>query len=427
MAAGYIEDRWLNKRPDPETGKRKRTARWGKGKRYRVAGIPGVRDASFDTLEDAKTWKSTAETDSRRLTWMDPRAGEMTLRTYVEDIWWPGRSDPTNTAGPMRSKIWNHILDPIGHLQLRQIDEEALRQWLKGRREKGRLGESTLEVVWIHLGSILGSTVGKRLAANPCQAHIHLRPTGGGETKARAWSADEFTDIRSRMRERYRITADLGLHAGLRQAEMIGFSLDDIDEAAMVINLRRQLLWANGTTPYLKLPKGKKERQIPLSPGLLKLLREHEERFPPVEITLPWEGPGNGKRETATVPLLVTTEWRNRLNPSGYNQRVLKPALAAAGLIPAKGEEGWGWSGSREEMFHRFRHTYASVQLRTEPPVAVSKWMGHASPEITYRVYAHFIPDDGWRGRAAVDDWLGAGKSQNSPDSPRIDRSGRSD
>ncbi|WP_282204486.1 tyrosine-type recombinase/integrase [Kitasatospora fiedleri] len=417
--AGYIEDRWLNKRPNPETNKRERTERYGKGKRYRVAGIPGVRDASFATLEDAKTWKSTAETDTRRLTWMDPREGEMTLREYVETIWWPGRSDPTNTAGPMQSKIWNHILDPIGGLQLRQIDEEVLRLWLKGRREQAKLGEGTLEVVWIHLGSILGSTVGKRLAANPCRAHGHLRPIGGGSSTARAWSAREFVEIREQMRERYRITADLGLHAGLRQAEMIGIGLDDIDEDAMVIRLRRQLLWANGTRPYFKLPKGRKERLIPLSPGLLQLIREHVERFPPVETKLPWEGPGNGKRETATAHLLVTTQWRHRLNPSGYNQRILKPALAAAGLIPAKGEEGWGWSGTREEMYHRFRHTYASVQLRTEAPVAVSKWMGHASPEITLRVYAHFIPEDAQRGRAAVDNWLSAGSRQNSPDSPQ--------
>ena len=52
--AGYIEDRWLKKRPDKQTGKRERTARYGQGKRYRVKGIPGVQDRAFDTSEDAK-------------------------------------------------------------------------------------------------------------------------------------------------------------------------------------------------------------------------------------------------------------------------------------------------------------------------------------------------------------------------------------
>ncbi|MFJ2863732.1 tyrosine-type recombinase/integrase [Kitasatospora sp. NPDC087314] len=402
--AGYVEDRWLNKRPDPETGKRKRTDRWGKGKRYRVGGIPGVRDASFDRLSDAQAWKSTAETDSRRLTWLDPREGEMTLKEYVEEHWWPGRNDPVNTSIPMKSKIWNHILGPIGALQLRQIDEGILRIWLKELRTKGTLSESTLEVIWVHLSSILGSTVGKRLASNPCQLALHLRPSGGGDTKARAWTVDEVFGIKDGMRPRYQISPDLGVRAGMRQAEMFGFSPDDIDERAMMIHLRRQLLWENGTRPYFKLPKGKKERDIPLSPGLLQAIREHEELFPPVTVTLPWYGPGNGKRKEATVRLLVTTQWGNRLHSSIYNQKILKPALATAGLILPKGEDGW--EPSREEMFHRFRHTYASVQLRREDSVAVSKWMGHASPEITLRVYAHFIPEDGQRGRSAVDDWL---------------------
>jgi hypothetical protein len=64
--AGYIEDRWIKKKKDPVTGKRERTARYGKGSRYRIAGIPGVRDKSFDTLEDAKAWLRRAGTDSER-------------------------------------------------------------------------------------------------------------------------------------------------------------------------------------------------------------------------------------------------------------------------------------------------------------------------------------------------------------------------
>lgn len=404
--AGYIEDRWLNKKPDKSTGKRERTDRYGKGKRYRVGGIPGVRDASFDTLKDAQAWKATAETDSRRMTWLDPRLGEITLWDYVEKYWWPGRNDPVNTAGPMKSKIWNHILPHLGALQLRQIDKDAVRKWLKAVRAKGTVSESTLEVIWMHLSSILDSAVGTRIPANPCRLARDLRPSGPAETKARPWAVEELVGIKTHMSERYRVGADLGVGAGLRQAEMFGFSPEDIDEDRMVLHLRRQLLWENGTRPYFKLPKGKKERDIPLSPGLLAAVSRHVDLFAPVEVTLPWYGPGNGKRANATVPLLVTTALGNRLNPSTFNARTLKPALAGAGLIAPWSEES-GWGPSREEMFHRFRHTYASVQLHAgEDVVSVSKWMGHASPEITLRVYAHFMPDDGTRGRTAVDGWL---------------------
>lgn len=73
--AGYIEDRWLKKRPDKLTGKRERTAIYGTGKRYRVKGIPGIQDRSFHTSEDAKQWLASAKTDSSRGEFVDPARG----------------------------------------------------------------------------------------------------------------------------------------------------------------------------------------------------------------------------------------------------------------------------------------------------------------------------------------------------------------
>jgi integrase len=403
----------MSKRPDPATGKRTRKERYGQGLRYRVCGIPGVKDESFAKLEDAKDWLAKAQVDAREGKYIDPRLGSITLAEYVEKIWWPNRNDPTNTRGPMWSRISNHILPYMGHIPINLIDVEHLRAWLAALRRSGRVNEATIAVIWTHLVTILGSAVGKRLPRNPCEDIGDERPTGNGEVKARAWEADEVRRIRAGLPDWYRVIADLGVGAGLRQGEAFGFSPDDVDEARMVIHLRRQLLW-DPSKPYCKLPKGRKERDIPLSPRLLKHIREHEERHPPVELVLPWEGPGNGNRDAVRVRLLTTTRFRNPINPSTYNEKNLKPALVAAGLLDPRDEDapGSGWVASREMMHHRFRHTYASVQLHAgEDVVSVSHWMGHASPEITFRTYAHFMPDAGMRGRSAVDEWLERGGS----------------
>lgn len=408
--AGYIEDRWLKKKKDPETGKRERTDLWGtKTKRYRVCGIPGVRRRSFDSLDDAKTWKATAIADTKRQEFIDPREGQITLGDYFEKFWWKARRDPVGTKGPMESKIRNHILPHLGRYPLNAIGDDQLRLWLAELRDK-RLEESTIEVIWVHLTSIFRAAVGKRIPRNPCSQFDGERPKGGGQTKARAWTQDEVLGVREGLAERYRLCVDLGVAAGLRQGEVFGFSPEDIDEKRALIHLRRQLLWDPGK-PYCKLPKGNKERDVPLSPGLLKAVLEYQEKYPPVVHTLPWRGPGNGKRPTVTVPLLITTWHKNPVNSSTFNKKNLKPALAAAGIIAERDEEadGSGWEPSRDKMFHRFRHTYASVQLGAgEDVVSVSHWMGHSSPEITLRIYAHFMPDQGTRGRTAVDAWLGA-------------------
>lgn len=415
--SGWIEDRWLTKRPNPDTGKRERTALYKKCKRYRVCGIPGVRKRSFDTLDEAKEWRSQAITATKKKEFVDERDGAVLLGDYITHEWWPKRTDAVNTIGPMKSRVFNHIVDTsLGRTPMGVIGDDHLIEWKRELKARG-LADTTVEVVWRHLSSIFKSALGRRIAKNPCQAADRsARPPSPGKSKARAWTQSEALAIRKEMPRRYQIIADLGMRAGQRQAEAFGFSPDDIDRDRMVLHLRRQLLWENSTRPFFKLPKGNKERDVPLSPGLLKLLDEYEQEFPAVAVTLPWNGPGNGGRPTATVRLLATTHHGNRLNPSTFNASTMKPALAAAGLIaPRKEGERWGWEASREMMHHRWRHTYASVQLGAgEDPVSVSHWMGHASIAITLEIYAHFMPDSGMRGRTAVDGWLDAGRRLQS-------------
>jgi integrase len=408
--SGWVEDRWLRKRKDPITGKRERTEYWGtKTKRYRVCGIPGVRKRSFDTADEAKEWKNTTIAAMKKKEFVDDRDGEILLGDYIEQEWWPKRDDPVNTMPPMKSKIFNHIVDTaLGRTQMYVIGDDHLIEWKRQLKGRG-LADSTIEVIWNHLSSIFKAAVGKRIAKNPCkQVDKGVRPTTPDGSKARAWTRAEARAIRKAMPLRYQIIADLGMHAGQRQAETFGFSPDDIDRDLMVLHLRRQLLWENSTRPFFKLPKGDKERDIPLSAGLLRLLDEYSEAFPPVTVTLPWVGPGNSNKPTATVRLLTTTALGNRINPSTFNDRTMKPALVAAGLIAPRGDGArWGWVASREMMHHRWRHTYASVQLAAgEDIISVSHWMGHASPDITLKIYAHFMPDRGLRGRTAIDRWL---------------------
>lgn len=411
--SGWIEDRWLTKRPNPETGKRERTALYKKCLRYRVSGIPGVRKRSFATLDEAKEWRAKAILATKKQEFVDERDGQILLGDYITDEWWPKRTDAVNTASAMRSKVFNHIVNTsLGKTQMGVIGDDHLIEWKRELADRS-LAASTIQVIWNHLSSIFKSAVGKRIAKNPCSvAGKDVRPAGPGETKARAWCKAEAAAIREAMPARYRVIADLGMRAGMRQGEALGFSPDDIDRDLMVLHLRRQLLWENSTHPYFKLPKGNKERDVPLSPGLLRLLDEYGEAFRPVAVTLPWKGPGNHGRAEATVRLLATTQPGNRIHPGTFNRTTMKPALVAAGLIAPRDEKSawWGWEPSREMMHHRWRHTYASVQLGAgEDVISLSHWMGHASPDITLKIYSHFMPDRGMRGRTAVDGWLESG------------------
>ncbi|MFE3881910.1 tyrosine-type recombinase/integrase [Streptomyces lydicus] len=439
--AGYIEDRWLKKKPNKGTGKRERTALWGKGKRYRVKGISGVRDRSFDTSEDAKKWLSNAQTDTTRGEFVDPRDGAILLAQYIDNHWWPGRSDEPSTSAPMRSKIWNHIIPLLGEMALRDIDAAALRVWKT--QLLARVEASTAAVIWIHLSTILEAAVDDgRLVKNPCKAHRTVKAPKPSKKKAKAWSRATVDAVRAGLQKRYRIAVDLGVGLGLRQGEAFGLSEEDFDFNAGVIHVRRQLRWDSKGRPYFCLPKGGKTRNVPLSPNLAKRSQDHFRRFPSVACTLPWRNPEPPatelearQRKPISVRLVLSTSHGNRVNYSMWNKLSWRPALAAAGVVKAIGENVETYGGrtrrspvyelSRADMFHVLRHTYASTQLEAgESVVSVSEWLGHASPQTTLNHYAHFMPEAGKRGLAAMDEWFGQDPQPNVPekslDAPQV-------
>ena len=421
--AGFIEDRWLKKRPDPVTGKRERTARWGTGMRYRVGGVFGVPARSFTTLEDAKAWLASAQTDVRRNDFVDPRGGDMLLVEYIKEKYLPSRRDEPSTAVSMGSRIDNHIIPLIGHVPLRAINAATLRIWVSQLLD--HVSESTAEVIWIHLKTILNAAVEDDLIRkNPCSSKRTVKAPKAPERKAKAWTQATTSSVREGLQDRYRIAVDLGVGLGLRQGEAFALGLDDIDFDKGVVHIKRQLRWDYRARPYFCLPKSRKARQVPLPPNLAQRLRDHIDRFPPIACTLPWRNPEPPttalearQRKPITVPLLLTTGQGNRIFYRTWNDRSWKPALAGAGVIAIVGsKEVVGSSrtrtfpvfeASREDMYHVCRHTFASVQLEAgESIVSVSQWLGHSSPSVTLQHYAHFMPDAGKRGRDAMDSWF---------------------
>ncbi|MFI0167024.1 hypothetical protein [Streptomyces sp. NPDC017095] len=72
-------------------------------------------------------------------------------------------------------------------------------------------------------------------------------------------------------------------------------------------------------------------------------------------------------------------------------------------------------------MLHVLRHAYASVQLEaSESVVSLSKWLGHSTPKVTLKHYAHFMPGAGRRGLAAMDAWLQASSRPKVPEKPLL-------
>ncbi|MFF0427779.1 tyrosine-type recombinase/integrase [Streptomyces sp. NPDC004520] len=401
--AGYIEDRWVNKKKDPSTGRRERTARYGKGARYRVAGIPGVRNMSFDTLEDAKAWLRRAGTDSERGEFVDPRDGSVTVADYVTRYWKTGVRGAPGTIKRIDERVRLHVLPHLGEVALKDVSATVLRGYIATL--EGECAPRYARQVLTTLSNIFETAIDdKRLVRNPMRAKSVRWPKVPDDQRE-AWALETAQRVRDVINPRYRIAVVVALGCGLRQGEAFGLSPQDVDFERGVIRVRRQVQLLNGRL-YFTLPKGGKTRVVDMPRSVATELAAHFLRHPAVEVELPWGGP-EPERERRAFPLVLTTTYGNAIRANIFNVEVWKPALAKAGVIPMR-EKGGRWKASRKDGFHVLRHTYASVILEAgESVVTLARWLGHSSPTITLDHYAHFMPEAGGKGRAAVDALLG--------------------
>jgi len=226
-----------------------------------------------------------------------------------------------------------------------------------------------------------------------------VRPPAPDRRKLVPWPVERVAAVRAALPDRYRVLADLGAGLGLRQGEMFGLAVDDVDFLRGVVHVRRQVKLLDDK-PHFALPKGGRQRDIPLPEQVALRLAAHLQAWPAVAVTLPWSPVGKPERHR----LLCSTRERTALNRTYVNRHVWKPALKQAGA-PA----------TRENGMHALRHHFATTLLEDGlNPKAVADWLGHADPGFTLRVYGHVMPASEDRAREAVDRAFGRGASRDS-------------
>jgi integrase len=143
------------------------------------------------------------------------------------------------------------------------------------------------------------------------------------------------------------------------------------------------------------LPKRNKERQVPLSSSVLTSIRDYQEAFPSVPVTLPWDKPSG---ELVTVMLLVVPDSGELYTGDEFGKVVWQPAFKRAGLTYIKRQDG----------MHAMRHLFASMLLGQGVSIkALADYLGHEDPGFTLRTYTHLMPSAHDSARAAVDGMLG--------------------
>lgn len=168
-----------------------------------------------------------------------------------------------------------------------------------------------------------------------------------------------------------RVTAKFMLLTGVRTCELHGLKWSKFNFDKKTVRIDTNRLYAPEFGTYEKGTKSTtSERDIPLTDDLIKDLREYMDWF-----------------------RLADDDFDDKLDEYYFAVNIYREpeGISSIGQWLKRFEKR---NGFKIVSCHGLRHTYCSVMLARNVPVnTVSKYMGHADPTITLKVYAHFIPD----------------------------------
>jgi integrase len=352
-----------------------------------------MRGKVFDRKADAERFRTENEHAKLRGDWTDPSAAKITLATYASGWLEAQTSDPaTRQAVELRLRL--HVLPALGDYPLAALRPSTVQAWTRGLA--ATLAPNYVRVIFANLSAVLQAAVDDGvIARNPCRAGS-VKPPAPDRRRVVPWPAERVARVAAALPDRYAALAVAGAGLGLRQGELFGLAVDDVDFLRGVVHVRRQVKLV-GDRQVLALPKGGRQRDVPLAEQVALRLAAHLRDWPAVAVTLP--GLPSGRPETAR--LVFQTRERTALHRSYVNRHVWKPALERAG-VPA----------TREHGMHALRHYYASALLEEGVSIkALAEYLGHADPGFTLRVYTHLMPASEDRARAAVDRALTGGEA----------------
>lgn len=386
----HIEDRWYAARPAPD-GTKRRKSRHGVGLRWRVRfTTPDGREdsESFARKGDAQAFLIKVEADLRRGVFVDLDAGKISFAEYAERHI-ADRSIGELTRYQVSRQLARHVYPVIGDRPLRALATQASVIQALVRQLGRELQPGTVRGILGSVSGVFAAAVDDGLIArNPCSARS-VRPPAPSRTKVVPWPAERVRAVRDALPDRWRVVVDLGAGLGLRQGEVLGLAVDDVDFLRGVVHVRRQVQVLKGRR-YFCLPKGGRTRDVPLASSVGLALSAHLATFPAVEVTLPWGGVDG---EPATVRLVVTSQAGGAVIRDTFGGAVWHPALRAAGVQVC-----------RANGMHALRHYWASVLLDAGESIrAVADYLGHADAGFTLRTYTHLLPSSEERTRRAVD------------------------
>lgn len=289
-----------------------------------------------------------------------------TQATFAEvaELWLATQSQlRPNTRDAYDSMLRTHLLPRFGRLKIAQLTVDHVALLITEMRDERKAGW-TVRAALTPLRRILRYAVRRGLiGTNPMDRLERGERPSVGRRDMRILSREEIGKVLEHADADYRPLLATATFTGLRLGELLGLTWANVDFDAGAVNVRWQL---DRRGERVEPKTEQAVRDVVLMPALARTLREHRLR----------------SRFARDDDLVFPSVTGRGLDPT-VARGALKRAVAAAGLD----------GGDRPKLrLHDLRHTFASLLIAGGANVVfVSRQLGHASPDITLRVYAHLF------------------------------------
>ena len=330
----------------------------------------------------------------------------MTFQQYAEE-WRRTKTHGYATAERLERGLRNHCYPVLGDVPMAVLGRRVslMRDWIAGLP----LQPNGARLLISDVSAIFQAAIDDRLIArNPLKARSVEKPKEV-RSPVVAWSAGQVEAVARELPERMAAMVWLGGVTGMRQGELFGLALEDIDWLRRMVRVEAQAIQLGSGAAFGPV-KNKKTRTVPVARNIMPLLGRHIELFKPAEVTLRWSQRGqrlDGKPVTRT--LLFADPRGVPYNKQTVNRQWIKSWHAAG--VPDLG---------RANGMHVLRHTAASHWLSGGlNPAKVADYLGD-TVAMVWKTYAHYMPADHDLGRAIMDGFLDpSGEASGASERPQ--------
>jgi len=299
------------------------------------------------------------------------------------------------TAERYRQLIEAQIIPHLGAIVLQKLKPAHIADWhdklIRGGGKDGR--PLSLRTVG-HAHRVLHRALARAAAIELVSRNVAsvVKPPKVDETEIESLKADEINAVLTALKDhRLEPIVVLALSTGARRGEMLALNWENVDLDAGTIKIERSLEQTKAGLRF-KAPKTKNGRRVvSLPPIAVDALRAHRRRRLELRMAL-----GQGKPEPDA---LVFSAFDDSPIPPNNLSRDWRRFVLARKLPRIS--------------FHGLRHSHVSALIAGGvDALTVSRRIGHASPVVTMKVYAHLFSETDKTAAKAIEAALRTGKER---------------